>query len=293
MKKITLIFVLFLMTASLAFAQFKPFDKDGNPIPLAPFYIKNTGTGKYLTVQNNSTADAARIVQADLTGEANQKFTLVDLESVQCYCDAGVLSNGDNIYRNTCHAYKIQSVSSGKYLQINGGSKENGAELIQWPLSNAIKQRFIVDGWFIWNQESCKVLEAPTAADNIIKQNTMSASNTRQRFVFETMPLAKPPYIVRNGKMENPTLYACKDCGSNDQNNYNITILGGGLVGWHIIKEDYMQVFSPIIQTDGQLNYHVMFKYISGNSKVTAIRLMRGIEIKTIKLDREYNIVKP
>ena len=129
------------------------------------YRISPTGSFLYLDVQGGSTGDGARIVQWSLSGD-NQVFTLqpsgsyfelVNRHSGKCVTTDGVA--GHQLYQWTCHgtanqlwdtalnpnghAYPIQSVASGLYVDVAGGSRAQGAAIDTWYWNGGDNQYFV------------------------------------------------------------------------------------------------------------------------------------------------------
>ncbi|MEV7808718.1 ThuA domain-containing protein [Microbispora sp. NPDC088329] len=129
-------------------------------------------SGKYVTPQDASTADDAKIVQMSATEGSEQQweaipftagaYQLKNVKSGKCLdVPAGSTATGTQLVQYSCHpdghkdqvnqrfylipsgdAYQVNSAVSGLCLDINGNSKADGAALIQWTCSNADNQRF-------------------------------------------------------------------------------------------------------------------------------------------------------
>ncbi|WP_432921355.1 ThuA domain-containing protein [Microbispora sp. CA-135349] len=129
-------------------------------------------SGKYVTPQDASTADDAKIVQMSATEGSEQQweaipftagaYQLKNVKSGKCLdVPTGSTATGTQLVQYSCHpdghkdqvnqrfylipsgdAYQVNSAVSGLCLDINGNSKADGAALIQWTCSNADNQRF-------------------------------------------------------------------------------------------------------------------------------------------------------
>lgn len=113
-------------------------------------YIRNVATGKYLEVQNGSTANGAPIVQNNkATGQQKQAWTLYRS------------NDGYTVLRSATH-------SSWKAISITGGGLGNGVKAIQYtyiegnlnekwyPINHAGQIEFV-------NRNSGKCLEIPAS----------------------------------------------------------------------------------------------------------------------------------
>ena len=74
--------------------------------------IKNAASGKLLTISNDSTANAAPVVQGTGTGDASAAWTFVPE------------SNG---------YYEIKNTHTGQLLNVKGDSGAAGGKAVQWP----------------------------------------------------------------------------------------------------------------------------------------------------------------
>ncbi|MDJ1470792.1 RICIN domain-containing protein [Xanthocytophaga flava] len=103
------------------------------------YYIKVNATGKYLSIDNMSQDNQARLVQWDFTSKPNQQFTVRRMSDMRL-----------GVY------YLIQPVHSGKYLSTEGKT-ERGAKIIQFDWVNQDNQRWYLDsyknGWQIKSVE--------------------------------------------------------------------------------------------------------------------------------------------
>ena len=87
------------------------------------YYIQNKNSNLDIDVANNSTADAASVMQYTPNGGQNQQFNLVEL--------------GDGVY-------KILSVLSGKSLDVSAISTADGAVVFQYTYLGSDNQKFIL-----------------------------------------------------------------------------------------------------------------------------------------------------
>lgn len=130
--------------------------------PTSYFFIQAKHSGKFLEVQNSSTADGAHILQASWTGASSQRFRFENQNDgtfvIVPHCSAGnnkVLdvagNNGDNGAlltqwgRHMGNNQKFQITASddgyfcmtpkhsGKTLGVSGISTNDGANIVQWP----------------------------------------------------------------------------------------------------------------------------------------------------------------
>jgi len=75
------------------------------------FFIKNLNSNKCLSVDSNSTADGARVIQWNCIGSSGQKWSIL----------FSALETGVRIVNH-----------SGKCLSVDSSSTSNGARIIQW-----------------------------------------------------------------------------------------------------------------------------------------------------------------
>ncbi len=106
-------------------------------------HIKNVASGKYMTVKNNYKNNNRKIIQKDFTGEANQKF-IITLKYTGCTFFTGDPGLG-SMTNIACNGYRIQSVSSGKYLKVRNASVKRGVGLVQYQFQNSDSQIFDID----------------------------------------------------------------------------------------------------------------------------------------------------
>ncbi|RGA00378.1 hypothetical protein DI270_035140 [Microbispora triticiradicis] len=136
------------------------------------YTISPKSSGKYVTPQNASTADDAKIVQMGATQGSEQQweavpftagaYQLKNVKSGKCLdVPSGSTATGTQLVQYSCHpdghkdqinqrfyliqsgdAYQVNPAVSGLCLDINGNSKADGAAVIQWTCNNADNQRF-------------------------------------------------------------------------------------------------------------------------------------------------------
>lgn len=87
------------------------------------YFIQNKNSSQYIDVADNNTADGAKVTQWAYNGNANQKFSLVEL------------GNG---------TYKILSVIANKALDVSAISTANGAVVFQYTYLGSDNQKFIL-----------------------------------------------------------------------------------------------------------------------------------------------------
>ena len=98
-------------------------------------YFENKQTGHFLSFA--STADNARpvLVDSQAIGDSHFQFTLSALGSLPATPYVAEIEDG---------RYAVRSKSNGLYLDIAGGSSENGAALIIWPAHFNLNQLYDV-----------------------------------------------------------------------------------------------------------------------------------------------------
>jgi hypothetical protein len=82
--------------------------------------VRNTGSGKCLAPQGNSTADGVSIVQVQCTGNAFQRWDFID--------------RGD-------HVFQLRNAVTLKCMDAFG-LNTNGVPVVQWPCAKTTNQRF-------------------------------------------------------------------------------------------------------------------------------------------------------
>lgn len=127
------------------------------------FYIKNVNSGLYMDVAGNGSSNGTNIQQFEGNRSNAQKFKLLSAESLNMVEDFYGSVSLDGIYR-------IKS-ALGKYVDIQGGSKENGASAWLWEKANVNNQLFYVktfdDGkCLIKSINSNKALEVRNSSHN-------------------------------------------------------------------------------------------------------------------------------
>lgn len=137
--------------------------------PNTDYKVCNRATGKCLKVDADSTADAAKIVQATYaSSNTSMRWRMVQTAAGQ---------------------YKFTNKKSGKVLDIYGGSTANGTALIQWPSNNATNQRFSFtptgDGFYKFSPVSnaAASLDVPgwsTTENLAIQQYSYGGGNNQQ-----------------------------------------------------------------------------------------------------------------
>lgn len=87
-------------------------------------YIKNKQTGDFLSLA--STADNAKpvLIDSPVIGDSRFQFTLASIASLPATPYVAEIEDG---------RYAVRSKSNGLYLDIAGGSSDNGAAMIIWP----------------------------------------------------------------------------------------------------------------------------------------------------------------
>lgn len=94
------------------------------------YYITARHSGKVLDVNKNSMQSGANVHQWVKKGGANQQWSLQTLTGLTGSPCAELTGTGD-------YAYHITARHSGMALNVDNASKENGANIIQMPLSDA------------------------------------------------------------------------------------------------------------------------------------------------------------
>jgi len=89
----------------------------------ATYKLINRNSGLALGVENDSTANAANVIQWSDNGKTSQQWIITD--------------EGDG--------YKLINVNSGKALDVNEHSTKDGANVIIWPDNAGANQRWIIE----------------------------------------------------------------------------------------------------------------------------------------------------
>jgi len=93
--------------------------------PMYVYKIMSLNSGKVLDVNQNSTADGEGVNQFDWNDGENQQWTFIP-----------ITPSSDNV------SYEIQNVNSGKCLDIDRGSLDAGARLIQYQWHEGLNQKW-------------------------------------------------------------------------------------------------------------------------------------------------------
>lgn len=150
---------------------------DIQPVIDGQYVIVNRNSGKVMEVAGGSTAAGANVQQGTYNGGNYQKWNVTPVSS---------RIGGDFSY------FSIKSVNSGKPLDDNNFSLDNGGNIMQWDDSNSANQQRYFDyagnGWFyIRSRHSAKcldVFDASTAdGGNIIQWEKNNGTNQQWRFI--------------------------------------------------------------------------------------------------------------
>ncbi|MET8676095.1 RICIN domain-containing protein [Streptomyces sp. NPDC004647] len=135
------------------------------PIPGVHYIRPAHASNKCVTVHGWDTSTRAKIDQWTCQGQQNQRWSFIDngyfrywvkSESSNKCLDGGDLKKGRKVMQWPCHSSGLNQswhpVSRGgntysihvgtKCLDVEGGSKSNGARLILWKCKNVSNQRF-------------------------------------------------------------------------------------------------------------------------------------------------------
>ncbi|WP_159396605.1 RICIN domain-containing protein [Sorangium cellulosum] len=134
--------------------------------------IKNVNSGQALNIYDNSTGDAAPVIQWPYSGQANSQFRIEDL--------------GDGHHR-------IVPLSSGKCLDIMAGAPYPGVAVQQWTCLGGDNQRFQFEAagmgtYRIKAKQSglcLDVFASGTASGNAILQAPCDTAKASQKFVLQ------------------------------------------------------------------------------------------------------------
>ncbi len=145
--------------------------EDIQPVINGRYIIVNRNSGKVMEVAGASTNAGANVQQGTYTGAANQQWNVVPV-------DARV--GGDFSY------FSITSGHSGKALDDNNWSLDNGANIIVWDdAKGANQQRYLDyagDGWFyIRSRHSAKSLQVN--GENIVQWEQNGGTSQQWRFL--------------------------------------------------------------------------------------------------------------
>lgn len=174
---------------------------DIQPVIDGQYVIVNRNSGKVMEVAGGSTAAGANVQQGTYNGSNYQKWNVTPVSS---------RIGGDFSY------FSIKSVNSGKPLDDNNFSLDNGGNIMQWDDSNSANQQRYFDyagnGWFyIRSRHSAKcldVFDASTAdGGNIIQWEKNNGTNQQWRFIpvgaaIEFVAPNAPTNLVATAKAE-------------------------------------------------------------------------------------------
>ncbi len=150
---------------------------DIQPVIDGQYILVNRNSGKVMEVAGGSTAAGANVQQGTYNGSNYQKWNVTPVSS---------RIGGDFSY------YSIKSVNSGKPLDDNNFSLDNGGNIMQWDDTNSANQQRYLDyagnGWFyIRSRHSAKcldVFQASTAdGGNIVQWEKNNENNQQWRFL--------------------------------------------------------------------------------------------------------------
>lgn len=164
------------------FSFFVLFAIDGHCLADGYYKLTVKHSGKVLTVQGNSTSDAAHLVQYTYNGGDNQMW----------YVEKTSDTNPET--------YMLVSARSQKVADVQGSSTSNSANLLQYHYNGNNNQRFILEdagsGYFkIKAKHSGKVLDvawASTANDADVVQYT-SGTGDNQKWMPTPVTASVPP----------------------------------------------------------------------------------------------------
>lgn len=131
----------------------------GDP-PATWYRLKNASSGLYLSIEANSTANSAYIVQSISSAGEEQKWKLSS-------------QNGATVLINS---------NSNKAIDISGGTQTIGSNVIQYTISNAINQQ-----WNLVSVGTNKYVIQSNMSNHYILDNPGSSSTNGQRLVLYTM----------------------------------------------------------------------------------------------------------
>lgn len=136
------------------------------------YFIKINESNKYLSIENNSNENGAKLLQWDLAKQDNQKF---------------------EISRTADGYYLLKAINSNKFLNVSGQSTEDGTIISQWDFVNQdnLKWSFYYNkfsnSYVIKNKQSNKQLQLRT---NLNDANNgvflcISGNPTAQTFLLQ------------------------------------------------------------------------------------------------------------
>lgn len=135
-------------------------------IPEGTYKIINGSSGKALTVQNDSTNDAANVVQWTESGKTSQEWIISEDGGYKILnanarkaldVEKDSMADGGNviIWRDTGHLnqrweiesagngyFIIKNFNSGKVLDISNNSNQDGGNVVQWSSTNNLNQKW-------------------------------------------------------------------------------------------------------------------------------------------------------
>jgi hypothetical protein len=138
-------------------------------------YVKNLYTGKCLTVNQQGTANGAKINQYTCVGQTNQQWQFIN--------------------RQGTFFYELKNVKSGKCLDDPGFSETNGTQLDQWTCTGSWNQ------WWVENfgrqSNTFEAVEAPsgkyfTWGSRVAVRRTMLRPSSGTRAAPRTRPGISP-----------------------------------------------------------------------------------------------------
>ncbi|MEO8253155.1 MAG: RICIN domain-containing protein [Flavobacterium sp.] len=178
---------------------------DIQPVIDGQYVLVNRNSGKVMEVAGGSTAAGANVQQGTYNGSNYQKWNVAPVSS---------RIGGDFSY------FSIKSVNSGKPLDDNNFSLDNGSNIMQWDDSNSANQQryleYASNGWFyIRSRHSAKcldVLDASTAdGGNVVQWEKNNQTNQQWRFIpvgaaIEFVAPNAPTNLVAASKAESVAL---------------------------------------------------------------------------------------
>lgn len=145
-----------------------------NLAPIQPYYaIRNVNSGLVMDVKGGNSTAGANVIQWPYQGHNNQQWAVV----------------ADGTHNGTA-VYQIVNLNSGLVLDVYGGQKNAGAQVIQWSNHNGLNQQWylIADGtsngvpiYLIRNVNSNLVMDVSgggtTAGNNVIQWPSHNGTN--------------------------------------------------------------------------------------------------------------------
>ncbi len=175
--------------------------KDQVDITDGIYKIKINQTGKYLAVENVSTANGAKLVQWDYFDQANHQFKII---------------------KNATGYYEIIALHSNKHISMAGGGKADGTQIFQWDCNGDDYCKWTifystqrpVPGWVIQGKSASAIQMAQGISNNANGQSFILKQQQRQdahdydavqTFTFEKIRAinqTQPERINRSGSFD-------------------------------------------------------------------------------------------